>query len=301
MQKTRIAAAAAGVVLTAGLTACGGSDSGGDGGSGGGGSKAGGSPLQGTLVELRKASTATEKQQSAKVDGVQKQTTPQGDMSSDLKGVMDWSEGGVTGDIEVTQSGSATKGSPMGNKPMTVRYAKDAMYVNMGDEFASTAGKGKHWIKYDYDVLAEKAGASGAFMKDQLQNNNPARSVQLLLASKKVKQVGSEQVRGKKATHYSGTVKVSELAKMQSKDLSEKELQQLQQQLEQTGMTTEKIDLWVDDQDLLVKKWETAKSTKGQGDLDSTVYYSDYGTEVNVEDPSSSDAMDFTELTGGQS
>ncbi len=82
MQKTRIAAAAAGVVLTAGLTACGGSDSGGDGGSGGGGSKAGGSPLQGTLVELRKASTATEKQQSAKVDGVQKQTTPQGDMSS---------------------------------------------------------------------------------------------------------------------------------------------------------------------------------------------------------------------------
>ena len=41
--------------------------------------------------------------------------------------------------------------------------------------------------------------------------------------------------------------------------------------------------MWVDGDDLLVKKRETAKGANG--DLDSTAYYSDYGTEVSVEAP----------------
>lgn len=286
----------------AGLTACG-SDSGGSdkGGSSEGSKDKGGSAVAGALSSLQKASTTTEKQQSAKVDGTQKQTTPQGDSNSKLKGAMDWSDGGMTGEMQVTQTGSAAAASPLAGKPMTVRYTPDTMFVDGGDAFASSAGKGKHWIKYDYDVLAKQAGPSGAFMKDQLQNNNPARSVQLLLAGGKVKKVGTDSVRGTQATHYSGTVDVSELAKAQSKDLSESDLKKLQQQLQQSGMNEEKIDLWIDGKDLLVKKREVAKSTKGQGDLDSTVYYSDYGTDVNVQDPSSSDTVDFQELAGSQS
>ncbi|MCT2592210.1 hypothetical protein LHJ74_20280 [Streptomyces sp. N2-109] len=297
MYRTRITALAAGVVMVAGLTACGSESA-----DGGGDDKVTSDKKAGglsPLAALKKASDQTEKQESAKVDGTTDQGTPQGTTSSTMKGELTWAEGGTTGNMDITQRGGMVSGTPTEGKPMKARYTADAMFMNMGDEFASTAGKGKHWIKYDYDKLAETAGASGAFIKDQMQNNNPARSVQLLMATGKVEKVGTETVRGKKATHYSGTVDVSEMARMQSKELSETELQELQDQLEQAGMESEKIDLWIDGDNLLVKKQETAKSSNGSsGSYDSTVYYADYGTEVTVEEPPSADTVGFEELTG---
>lgn len=290
MHRTRITALVAGVLMVAGLTACGSESA--DGDKGPSKNKTGGlSPL----AALKKASDQTEKQESAKVDGTTDQGTPQGTTSSTMKGEINWAEGGTTGNMDITQRGGLVTGTPTEGKPLKARYTTDAMFMNMGDEFAATAGQGKHWIEYDYDKLAEKAGASGAFIKDQMQNNNPARSVQLLLATGKVKKVGTEEVRGQQTTHYRGTVNVSELARMQSKDLSESELQDLQKQLEQAGMETETIDLWIDGDDLLVKKQESAESSNG--DYDSTVFYADYGTEVTVEAPPSSDTVDFESVS----
>lgn len=290
MRHARIAMTAAGVVLAAGLTAC----SGGSGGTdAGGGSKdqEGLSPAQVAVSELKQASKSTEQKKSAKVEGDQTQGTPRGEISTKTEGSIEWSGGGTTADMTVTQQGAGASALPTSGKPMPARYTEDAMYVNLGDQFASTAGKGKHWMKYDYDRLAKQAGPSGALIKDQMQNNNPARSVDLLLASGKVKKVGSETVRGKKADHYSGTVKVAELARMQSKKLSEKELDQLADQFEQQGLETSKVDVWIDGDDLLVKKQERGKGKNGN--FDSTVYYSEYGTDVSIEAPAASDTLAF--------
>ena len=298
MRQARIAVAAAAVVLAAtGLTACGGT-SGGTGAEKGSEGKEGLSPAEAVMADLKQASKSTEAKNSAKVSGEQTQGTPQGEMITKTSGALDWSEGGTTGEMTVTQTGSAAKALPTSGKPMPARYTKDAMYVNLGDEFASTAGKGKHWMKYDYDKLADQSGASGGFVKDQMQNNNPARAVELLLASGKVKKVGSENVKGRQADHYSGTVEVSEMARMQSKELSEKELDQLADQLKQQGFSTEKIDLWIDGDDLLVKKQERAEGKNG--DLNMTHFYSDYGTEVTVEAPASSDTLPFEEALPSQ-
>ncbi|MFC4492591.1 hypothetical protein ACFPA8_00375 [Streptomyces ovatisporus] len=296
MRQARIAAAAASVALLAGLTACGG---GSDSAGGGGSDKDNLSPAQAVLAELKQASKNTDEQDSAKVESEQTQSTPQGEMSTKSEGALDWSGGGTTAEMTVTQQGSAAQKLPTSGKPMPARYTEDAMYLNMGDEFASTAGKGKHWLQYDYDKLAEQAGPSGALIKDQMQNNNPARSVELLLASGKVKKIGTETVKGKKTDHYRGTLKVSELARMQSKKLTEKELDQLADQLKQQGFKTETVDLWIDGDDLLVKKQETAKGANG--DLDSTAYYTDYGTEVTVEAPAASDTMSFEDVLGSGS
>ncbi|SCK57218.1 hypothetical protein H181DRAFT_05378 [Streptomyces sp. WMMB 714] len=295
MRQARIAAAAASVALMAGLTACGGSDSAG----GGGSDKDDLSPAQAVLAELKQASKNTDEQDSAKVESEQTQHTPQGEMSTKSEGALDWSGGGTTAEMTVTQQGAAAKKLPTSGKPMPAKYTEDAMYLNMGDDFASTAGKGKHWLKYDYDKLAEQAGPSGALIKDQMQNNNPARSVELLLASGKVKKIGAEKVKGKETDHYRGTLKVDELARMQSKKLTEKELDQLSDQLKQQGFKTQTVDLWIDGDDLLVKKQETAKGTNG--DLDSTAYYSDYGTEVDVEPPAASDTLSFEDVLGSGS
>lgn len=291
MNRSRITAAMAGVVLMAGLTACG--------SSGGGNDKGGGSEKSNALsplAALRQASTQTEKQNSAQVEATTKMGTPNGTQTSTAKGAMDWSEGGITGEMLITQKGGAVSGSPAENKPMAALYTADAMYMNMGDEFANSVGKGAHWVKYDYEALAKQAGASGAFLKDQLQNNNPSRSVQLLMATGKVKRVGTETVRGEKTTRYSGTLKVSELARMQSQEMTDEELEALQKQLEAAGMDTEKIDLWINEEDLLVKKTETADTANGP--FESTAFYTDYGAKVTVEVPAAGDTLDFAELSG---
>ncbi len=142
------------------------------------------------IEALKLASHATEQKKSARVESTTTTGTPAGAQTAESKGAISWASGGVTGEMTVTQRGGALAGSPTAGKPMQARYSSDAMYVNIGDEFAASVGHGAHWIKYDYDALAQKAGASGAFLKDQLQNNNPSRSVQLATGHRQGEEVG---------------------------------------------------------------------------------------------------------------
>ncbi len=258
--------------MMAGLTACNGGKSDNAGGSGGSG--AGQSPLQVALASLKTAAQQTGGKKSAQIDGTQKV----GAATRTMKGAMDWSNG-INMKLDITMSGGASMGA---GKPMKALYTPDAMYMNMGMPMG-----GKSWIKYDYDALAKK-GPAGALIKDMMQNNDPSRSVDLLIASGKVKAAGKEDVRGVQATHYTGTVDVAELAKMQSKSLTESDLKALEQQLKQSGASTETIDVWVGSDNLLVKKRE---QMNGKQPYDATVYYSHYGTKVSVTPPPASDTL----------
>ncbi|UQA94680.1 hypothetical protein [Streptomyces halobius] len=278
-------AAVAGVVmLVGGLSACNSDkdDNGAGSSSSGGKSDAAGqkkpqSPLDAALASLKTASQQTNDKKSAKVDG----TVKNGATEQSMKGGLDWSNG-MNMSVDIRMKGGSGMGS---GKPMKALYTPDAMYMNMGVPM-----QGKSWIKYDYDVLAKKMGPSGALMKDMMQNNNPGRSVDLLIASGKVKEVGKEDVRGVQATHFTGTLAVAELARMQSENVSESDLKALEKQLEQAGAKNETIDLWIDGDNLLVKKRERMD---GNSPYDSTVFYSDYGTEVTVTPPPAGDTMDY--------
>lgn len=285
----RIAAAAAGVVILAGATTACGSKADKGGGSESKGGASGLSPLE----ALRKTSQNTDQQKTAKVSGTQSQGTPQGQAKSKMKGEMDWSGGGTTADMTITQTGGgAAAGSPQGSKPTHVRYTKDAMYIEMGQALG-----GKHWIAYDYDKLSQKAGASGALVKDQMQNNNPSRSVDTLLAGGDVHKAGTATVNGKQTTHYTGTVNVADMTRKQSKDLSDSQLDQISAALKKQGIKNETIDLWIDGDNLLAKKRERYSSKNGKAD--STAAYTDYGTKVTVKAPAASETMPFDKLGGG--
>lgn len=114
-----------------------------------------------------------------------------------------------------------------------------------------------------------------------------------MLASGDVKKVGQEDVRGVATTHYSGTVDVAELTTKNSA-IDADQLAELKKQLSDAGITTEKVDIWVDKDELLVKKTERGQMKTGE--LNSTVFYSDYGTDVTVEEPPASDTVDFQKL-----
>lgn len=243
------------------------------------------------IAALRQVQKKTGGVDSAKIEG----TTEMGNlMSMKQTGAVDWSDG-MTGTMQITYTGGSMADAMKqsgGSGSMEARYYKNGYAVNMGDGFAQQSG-GKRWISYDYADLAELAGASGEAMKQQMQNATPSQGVQSLLASGDVKKVGEEDVRGVRTTHYSGTLDVAELTGKNSA-LDDDQLAELKKQLDEVGITTEKVDIWVDENDLLVKKTERAKMKTGE--MNSTVYYSDYGTKVSVEKPSAGETIKFTDL-----
>ncbi|MFF8642389.1 hypothetical protein [Streptomyces sp. NPDC015345] len=292
MRRTGLSIAVA-AALT-GLAACGSGDSGGSSDKAGGGQDEGGIKVS-PIAALRTVQKSTDKADTARIDG----TTSMGSqVSMDMKGVMGWSDG-ITGNVTVTFTGGAQaqQMEQLGQRKIDYRYLKNGFYAHMGDTFASQAGGGKHWLEYDYDTLAEMSGAAGEAFQDQMQKSTPNQSVKMLLASGDVKRVGEEEVRGTKATHYSGKVDVADFT-AKNTDLDEEQLSELKKQFEQAGMSTETIDIWVDDDDLLVKKIEKADTKNGA--FSQTAYYSDYGTPLSVEKPPASDTVSFKELMNKQ-
>lgn len=289
----RVSLSIAVVAALTGVAACSGSDSGQ--GSGDDDKAVGKAATRvSPIAALRSVETTTDKADSAKVEAT---TTMGSMMSMEADGALGWADG-LTGNLTITYTGGTMADTmrQMGSTSMEARYLPDAYYAKMGDQFAAQSG-GKHWIKYAYGDLAELGGASGAYLKDQMQNTTPNQSVKLLLASGDVRKVGEETVRGVNTTHYSGTVDVADLA-VRNSSLSEGQLADLKRQLEQAGITTETVDIWVDDDDLLVKKVE--KGELATGSMSSTAYYSDYGVEVSAEEPPAADTADFKDLVGTQ-
>ncbi|MET7681335.1 hypothetical protein [Streptomyces sp. NPDC005423] len=246
------------------------------------------------IAALRTAERSTDKADSAKVES----TTVLGSlMSMTADGNLGWGDG-IRGTLTIDYTGGtmADTMARTGSTSMEARYLSDAYYAKMGDKFAEQAG-GKHWIRYAYDDLAGLGGSSGAYLKDQMQNTTPNQSVKLLLASGDVKRVGQETVRGQRTTHYSGNVDVADLA-TRSSSLSASQLAALRKQLTQAGVTTETVDIWVNGQDLLVKKVEKADMSAGR--MTQTAYYSDYGVQVSAQKPPASDTEDFKQLLKAQ-
>ncbi|MGW0823358.1 hypothetical protein [Streptomyces sp. NPDC002845] len=270
-------------ILVAAVLATAGACSSGDPGPGPTASRS--SPDARTAAALRAAEEATQRAGSARITT----TTVMGDMlATKTEGALTWSDGS-TGTLRITSTGGRLAGTmrELGSTTMDARLLPEAYYAKVGDDFARQIG-GKHWIRYDHDDLADLPGDTGTSLSNQLRNTAPIPPVRLLLASDDVRRVGEETVRGERAVHYSGTVEVA--------DLGEGRLHGLRDQLEQAGITTETIDIWINDENLLVKKTENGETANGT--MSQTAYYGDYGAEVTAEAPPADDTVDFKDLLG---
>lgn len=292
MRRTGLSIAVA-AALT-GLAACGSGDDTSSADKAGGSKDKGGIKVS-PIAALRSVDSSTDEADTARVEV---STVMGSQISTDMKGVMGWSDG-LTGDVRATITGGtqAAQMKQLGQTRIDYRYLKNGFYANMGDKFAAQAGGGKHWIEYDYETLEEMSGAAGTALKDQAQKTTPNQSVKMLLASGDVRRVGKEKVRGTETTHYRGTVDIADFTGKNA-DLDERRLTELKEQFRQAGMSTETIDLWVDGDNLLVKKVEKADMKTGA--FSQTAYYSDYGTPLSVEKPPASDTVSFKDLMNKQ-
>ncbi|MFI0710958.1 hypothetical protein ACH4SK_09915 [Streptomyces inhibens] len=76
-------------------------------------------------------------------------------------------------------------------------------------------------------------------------------------------------------------------------NISDDQIKALEKRLELSGAKNETIDLWIDSDNLLVKKRE---QMDGKTAYDSTAFYSDYGTKVSVEEPPAGETVDFDKM-----
>ncbi|MFE1323490.1 hypothetical protein ACFW7K_06875 [Streptomyces sp. NPDC058735] len=238
----------------------------------------------GSPAALRSAERATERAGSARLES----TTSMGSlMSMTADGALGWGDG-ITGTLILTYTGGTIADTMrrLGTTSMEARYLPDAYYARMGERFADKAG-GKRWIRYAYDDLEALADGSAAHLGDQMRSTAPHQSVTLLRSSGNVRRAGVERVRGRRATHWSGTVAAADVAGAA-----------LRRQLTDAGVTTETVGIWIDDRDLLVKKVERARTTTGR--MTRTAHYTDHGVAVRAQRPPRSDTGDFDDLVRGR-
>ncbi|WLW52918.1 hypothetical protein [Streptomyces sp. YU58] len=231
------------------------------------------------LDALRSAERATERAASARV----RTTTVMGSqLSIRAEGVLGWGDH-LTGTATITYTGGTTAETmrDLGVTSMRARYLSDAYYAHLGDAFARRID-GRHWLKYAYKDL-EALDGGGVGFADQMRNTTPDESVKLLMDAEEIREVGEESVDGQRVTHYSGTVRVQDVTDTL-----------LKTQLQQAGVTSQTVDIWIDDRNLLVKKVEQGQMATGR--LTQTVHYSDYGVKVSVERPPAADTQDFRDL-----
>ncbi|WP_406726032.1 hypothetical protein WJ438_17155 [Streptomyces sp. GD-15H] len=245
--------------LTA-LSACTSSASSGpSGGRGAGTGQRDEAPRLRSVTALRSAERSTDGAGSARVES----TTAMGSMMPmTAEGTLAWSDD-LIGTVTLTYTDGAVADAMrrLGSTSMEARSLPDAYYARVGDAFAARTG-GRHWLRYGHDDLEGIAGGGAAGLGDQIRGFTPQQCVKPLLASGDVRSIGEEQVRGTPATRCSGTAEPSGLetrnpgpGEGRAADLAD-----LKERLIRAGVTTQTVDVWVDERDLLVKKVERAET-----------------------------------------
>ncbi|MFE2724970.1 hypothetical protein [Kitasatospora sp. NPDC059327] len=206
-------------------------------------------------------------------------------------GTIGWSDG-LQGDLSMDMS-QLPVGQQMakltGSKTVPIRYLKDGMYLRLGGEVVEAVG-GRHWLHYSYADMAAMNGATA----DQLKQADPVEGVRSLIASGKVAEAGQETVNGKPATHYTGQLTVDEMTAAAGSGVTDEQVQAMKKKLKTAGISSEQIDVWVDADNLVVKRTEQADTKAGPFKV--TVGYSDYGTAVSATAPDQADVVEFAEI-----
>ncbi|MEU6868426.1 hypothetical protein ABZ924_35220 [Streptomyces sp. NPDC046876] len=201
-------------------------------------------------------------------------------------------DGSFTGDVSATLKPQTAMSMKMSSptepgQQVEIRLVDGAMY--MGAE-----GK---WLKFDLKALDPKAADEmNSLGKAPQTPENPADRAGDLLQSKDIKVVGEETLDGQKTQHLSGTVTLEQMrASAAAGDPATKERRERSlKPLEQQGITSMVVDMWIDDTHHTKQVRTQGKGTKGA--VDVTIKLLDYNKPVDVAAPPADQVMDLAEM-----
>jgi hypothetical protein len=258
------------ITPVAGSTASGGSTGGaGTSGSGGGANP----PALTAAGTLQLSLTKMASENSVKITGATSGGTA--GTSSTLSGVYQGSPAEF--DMNVVTTG----GTYSGNTGMV--YDGTDFYLEV-PEMQAMAG-GKPWVEFTPASLTTGFGAAFAPMVNMLKNNSGGVQLQAMLASGSLQDLGPGTVDGVQATQYSGTLSSAQMAAVDSvSGLTAAQVAQVKQLFQESGTTSEQINLWIDSNGLPVQvKVVTTSSTIGT--TTDVTDFSDWGAPVTITVP----------------
>ncbi|MDT0322917.1 LolA-like protein [Streptomyces millisiae] len=291
----RAALSAAAVVLVGATAACSGSEDG-DEGAFGGGERDGGATSGDAFSAVQAAAESTTEITSAGFTATTSGPATATGGEVEISGVMSWGDGVV---LDATMSGEAMQLGPEAPSEMRMVMLDDVMYMNLGESFAAEFD-GREWMMMDMGALAEESGdpalAQAVDMGFDEASQDPSAQMGLLLQSPDIESVGEEEIDGVTVEHYQGTVSVEDaLQNNGAADVfTEEELQQLTDNMEQSGIESYDIDVWVDENDFPIQIRQAFDSEMGP--VTTEVRYTDLGAEVDVAAPEEGSYVDFMEL-----
>jgi hypothetical protein len=157
---------------------------------------------------------------------------------------------------------------------------------------------GKQWGEID---LSQASGSMGSLstLLSSVRNQNPTTQMSALVASGDVTKVGSDTVDGQQATHYSGTLTGGQLATLSGSGghLSAAQIAQLKSLMQQGGVSSVSIDVWVSSSGLPIEEKYSEKMSSGTATGD--MHMSDWGSPVTVGAPPASEVYNMTSALNG--
>jgi hypothetical protein len=278
-----VAGAAAGLALTASLTAC---------KADAGKSKASGdeTPKSGVHLTAAQAALSKASQKTADLRSFHatlttstvvsgKPTNLKGDLAFQLK-----PQPAMKFDVPSVKSGGTT------SEGFNEVLVDKTLYLKIP---ALTKMAGKPWVSFSLDQLGKATGIDVKAMEDQGHQADPALNAKMLTASKDVHSVGKETVDGVSTTHYKGTIALSEALNRLSTD----ERAQAQKIFGQAGLEKLNFSTWIDGQ-RLPRKMTLATPSGAKLQFDTVMKYTGFNTPVSITAPPQSQVADGMKLKG---
>ena len=196
----------------------------------------------------------------------------------------------LTGQVEFSPVSELSMTSRLEGESLSTIYVGTSVYLNY--HALSAILGGKPWAKIDLS----KASALGSLSPIPLSTvtYNPVSSIAALVASGAVTKVGTASVDGQQTTHYRGTLTTSQLPQQtgSATGLTAAQLSALTQALQQSGTSSETVDLWVGANGLPVEVKSVARGLLGE--TTSDLHLSGWGQAVQIGVPPSSEVYDMT-------
>ncbi|MFD8966953.1 hypothetical protein ACFV0C_18515 [Streptomyces sp. NPDC059568] len=228
------------------------------------------------MVALTRASDKASKLGSAEVETTTVIAAAGGKPVS-MDGTYSWGDGAAL-DVEM-DTANAQMQSLQDDPTLTMKMVDGAYYYEV-DPQPSGPLKGKHWMRIDVSAVMGESGAANI-----ADNADPTAGLRYIGAAKDVKNFGEETVRGKKATHYRGSVGAQQV---NASNLTAQEKKAAINSLKASGgkMT---FDVWVDGKDLPVRVKQSG------GGMTVTMDFLKFGAIKPITAPPAADTGDLTE------
>ncbi|MFF3755351.1 hypothetical protein ACFYYH_33740 [Streptomyces sp. NPDC002018] len=193
-----------------------------------------------------------------------------------MDGTYSWGDGAAL-DVEM-DTANAQMQALQDDPTLTMKMVDGAYYYEV-DPQPSGPLKGKHWMRIDVSAVVGESGANSI-----ADNADPTAGLRYIGAAKDVKNLGEETVRGKKATHYRGSVGAQQV---NASGLTAQEKKAAVNSLKASGGKMS-FDIWVDGKDLPVRVKQNG------GGMTVTMDFLKFGGIKPITAPPAADTGDLT-------